>query len=1170
MKKIVRNLMFGLLLLCTGVVATSCSDDPDAAMDTIPYDRVLTPLNFEAEVVASVGTDIEFSWSPMDNADGYILQLFEAVGEEGLAPDYDLATPVKEYDVAPDQIPFVATNLEVDKTFWARVQAYSSKIGDSKWAELVESVSTSAVRKSLNPVVVSRTVSSVTLAWDNADDKGDLNSIQIEKVQPAEGDVPALYTLSAEELEAASAELADLEACTNYKFTLLFGKSGKRGVTTAWTRPSTEGLNEVNSVEGIYNAVNGATGDVKLYVKYNEAGYDMSSVILDLNLGLKVDCNLTMVGETSEDGKKPAIYNLQFTMGAGSTYIHLEDLYFDSNNKCGTLMQNDAAQLTAMEVVNCEICNYQKAIYSVASSGTSNVGKIHYTGVYVHDVNATGSAGGDFIDLRAGKTDEVLIENSTFYAAARTFFRASDNAKLGTATIQNCTFNYVTSTLTSSNNAGIFHVRVATEAQGLFMTKNVFLNEYNDAEPADGGWVRIARNSTDSYAPTCSGNIYYNVGPAWWVSKAYLVGTETSFTEADGMVDGMMLENDPCVNSAAGKLYLADPVIAENKAGDPRWWDAVEPVVVRATELEVVTEPKIWDFTEKTIFQTETIEGNTIIDNIKIYGPAELVMSEGLTFTEAGVMDAKPLSGALHFKAEGYGAVVISTADAGYNGSVQVIAGEDRYTVQADGVPHKVLFGDLQGVNDIYVLAGSAVQILSVEWTQDLTPDATAEVLATPVVLFDVSSVDEGTEQAITASWKAVENAATYEVTFNNVTVEQSELSFTLDAATVAALPVGEYVISVVAKPVETSSKYVKSEAGEAKLKIKEVILGGEVTNTWDFASDAWAAIVSEVAAKGSDGSTDLDVTIDGLNIVAGGKNIRANESGYFQPNGAGSTTTRVFKFEAPASGTLKVKVSNTGSSEDMARMVCVQTGDDASTLQEQAGGSPAEAPLVLSYDIEVSAPTTVYVYPSKGLRFYSLEYTYISAGGPQETVWDISTIFTANLDPLVAADEKSVYVLNEDGSKTDVGVENATATETLYLMGNGKKIKVNHYTTNDGTELSAFNFGGGDAFAFINVDKPGTLTVVAAQGKSVADGSNCKLGVYVGGPHKDLGGYTAGTLVGEQVELPGYDKSLSTNGAATYEFEITDVTAKTMVAITKPGGATSPDIYKVVWTPAN
>ena len=59
MKRIFRNLMFGLAL-CAGVGVTSCSSDLDDPMDTIPYSRVLTPMNFEAEVVAPKGTDVTF------------------------------------------------------------------------------------------------------------------------------------------------------------------------------------------------------------------------------------------------------------------------------------------------------------------------------------------------------------------------------------------------------------------------------------------------------------------------------------------------------------------------------------------------------------------------------------------------------------------------------------------------------------------------------------------------------------------------------------------------------------------------------------------------------------------------------------------------------------------------------------------------------------------------------------------------------------------------------------------------------------------------------------------------------------------------------------------------------------------------------------------------------
>ena len=47
--------------------------------------------------------------------------------------------------------------------------------------------------------------------------------------------------LTDEQKSACEVTVDGLDACRNYKFTLLFGKSGSRGHFTAYTRPSTEG-----------------------------------------------------------------------------------------------------------------------------------------------------------------------------------------------------------------------------------------------------------------------------------------------------------------------------------------------------------------------------------------------------------------------------------------------------------------------------------------------------------------------------------------------------------------------------------------------------------------------------------------------------------------------------------------------------------------------------------------------------------------------------------------------------------------------------------------------------------------------------------------------------------------------------------------------------------------
>ena len=121
-----------------------------------------------------------------------------------------------------------------------------------------------------------------------------------------------------------------------------------------------------------------------------------------------------------------------------------------------------------------------------------------------------------------------------------------------------------------------------------------------------------------------------------------------------------------------------------------------------------------------------------------------------------------------------------------------------------------------------------------------------------------------------------------------------------------------------------------------------------------------------------------MDITVDGLRIVAGGKNVRGyldeNVGNYIQPNGSGSTTVRCFSFTAPGDGVVRVKVSGTSGSADMSRNVCLQVGDDASTLQQIAGGYASSEPTVIEFEIAADNQT-VYIYPSGGLRFFQFEY---------------------------------------------------------------------------------------------------------------------------------------------------------------------------------------------------
>lgn len=1122
MKKILRNLTCGLLL-CGGLFA-GCADVDDVIED-IPYSRTLTPLNFEAEVVASVGTSITFSWSSVANADSYVLEVFagiDSTDDDGkeivVEPDYATALPDYTFDLNPDEVPFTIADMTVDKSYYARVRAVAASIAGSHWAYLTDYVSTSAVRSNLNPVVKERTQTAVTINWDDTEDKTDLTSVRCEPVVAAEGLETVTFPLTDEEKEACSFTVSDLAVCTNYKFTLLFGKSGSRGYVTAWTRPDTEGTTRIESSEAFVNAISSADGDLKLLLAYNDgATYDLTPIMpMNEKEGIfdpyMFGYGLEIYGESSEDGRKPVVKGA-LSLTSGATKVHFEDVALDGGNNIGVfIVVNKDVAMTDAEFINCDMAGFTKGIWnSVAGCSVDN---LIYDGVYVHDVNnqvKVGDAnGGDLIDIRGGAYKKVEIKNSTFYACARTFLQISGaGLTVGTIDVRNCTFNQVTLTHTNKNNSGVFHVRhlnkgvvEATVSDAFTLTKCVFLNMNAPEETASSYWVRMTRASNENYAPTCDGNIYYNVGNAYeeivndnchttffFNLKSLNLNGET-FTEKLALAgDGMMLAEDPCTNSIAGKMYLKNGIIAANRVGDPRWWNASEPVIVRPTELTLVTEPTVWDFTEKTKFQTETLTANTIIENIRIYAteaaPAEIVMNEGVVFSGAAEVSRQgvPQNNAVGFKAMGVGSVKV-VAQSGGLGTVQVLAGEDRYTLLADGVLHTVVLGDQVGENMIYVIAGAAVTLTSVEWSDDLTPDDYTVTLKTPAVTVDPASVDVGTSQDVAVTWEAIENAATYEVTFQGQKSVLSEPVFTIPAATVAALVAGDYEISVVAAPVETSTKYAASEAGVGTLKIKRKIVGEEKTVVWDFSKfDGtnigdynWTSNTAFTADVVWTVNPDVPLTLmNGTNCDAAGSQIKLGEAKNGISGDVYAPTHRALSFVAPGSGK-KLTITHKSGKDKDARACKVSV--DGKLVWTGNGVSDGKTPTVETFDLDVETGQKVYIF-SKGNNVLSIEYTYVAEPKTYEYHWDFGQM-TAQAD--WAVDSKGAWT---DDHEFAVNDRSMTLKKGITLDAGNSRIKMGGKTS-----IGADGYPTNRALIF-TVQGGGILTFEQASASTSAAGRN-------------------------------------------------------------------------------
>ena len=1081
MKKIFRNLKFGLML-CAGAFAASCSDI-DEAMNEIPYTRVLTPLNFEADVDAAVGTDIKFSWSAVSNADAYILELFEAVPtikeEDGkeveiyeMPENFDSSNAYQTVEVAKDGVPFTVKNLAVDKTFWARVQGVSAKIESSRWAYLVEAVSTSAVRSALNPKAKERTETTVTVQWDqNAKDPKDLTSIRYELVVPVEGATATVMPLSDEQISACEAKIENLEPSTNYKFTLLFGKSGSRGHFTAYTRPSTEGTTKIANSADFAAAITGATGDLKLLLAYNGGeAYDLTSNMTKPADSPEFDpytfaYGLEIYGESSPEGAKPVVKG-SFKMTGENANIHFEDVLIDGGNECGYFITTGAT-LGNAEFINCEFTGFTKGLWSGADK--FNVENLIYDGIYAHDINPIGSAGGDFIDLRikaGSKYGTIEIKNSTFYACARTFLRCREGGSVGTVNVANCTFNQVTATISSSNNSGIFELQKFTPA-AVNLTKCVFLNENhpNEVPEQDGKqWVKLTGTKDTNIAPICAGNYFYNVGTTDKNGKNFFLNQKSKDLNGQALTQelalaegGMILTEDPCTNSIAGKLYLKNGAIAANKAGDPRWWNASAPVVVRPTELEPIAEAAAWDFTDKTKFDTETVEGQTIIENIRIYGPAEIVMSTGISFAQAATITNKgvPTASAFEFKADGYGSIEMTAQGKSVTSTVQIVAGGDTYSIIADGKPHKVVLGDLVGVNSIYVLPGSDnTSFTRIAWTKDTTPENTVTALATPVLTLNETSIDEGTQQAVTATWEHNAHAEKYTVTFNSSTTDVTEPAFDIPAATIAALAAGEYTISVVAQPTSTSTKYTPSEAGEAKFKIKKPVVGVEKKIKWDFTAfdgtnitgGTWTSNVKLTETIVWNVNADCPLTI--MKDVAVEQGVQAKmQDGKAYADGS-IPTTRALAFTAPGAGTLTI-VQKAGNATATDRNTWVSVDGKVIDTGYASPGNDGWKPINVDLS-DIEAGKTIYIF-TKGNNFQSVEYTYYALPQTYTYDWDFAQV-TGNeawaVDSKGALTSDQEFVNNERALTLKTGVS-LDKSGSRVKMGGKTTLDSNGYPTN-------------------------------------------------------------------------------------------------------------------------
>ncbi len=1086
MKNSYKKLFGGLFML--GAVCFAGCHQPDAEIDTLDYSRALQPLNFTAAVDRETGYDVNFSWTVAEKTD-YVLSIQE-VNEEGAA----IGSPIEEEILAAAaETPYKVT-LTPERIYKATLQAFSATNPNLPGSLLVEAgpVETYYVMESLNPELVTRTMNSITVKWTNDDgDATQLSKIEAVPLDAASGAAKGSVEIDAETRAAGEATVGNLTPSTQYVVTLYYSKSTRGGVT-AWTAPDTEGATPVESSEALMQAIKDGAEKILVAASADPYVIDFGEPTEDNKTPNPLSAwtkNFTIYGEIGADGAVPEVQGLALTLKPGTEAIEtirIENLLLDGAGE-GVLVTFDtgaALSVGSYVVRNCEVTNYEKGlIYRGSGDKELNVSEILFEGLYIHDVNASGSGGGDLFDLRAGTYGTFTLKNSTIIDAGRTFVFFDEKTSFTSIEICNNTLNKVG--LNCGTRTGLVSLR--SPVSTFLLEKNLFLNEYSTNEN-----VRLIQKHSKGVVPSMSGNYFYNInynskkeenyeGPDFFVSTEPVVTQDMCLSG-----NGKILTSDPCVKSSRNKMELTNSEVAANEVGDPRWWTVAAPVTEIATELTPVTEDYAWPLSDDLIFEPQDITETIIYGNLRFIAsnetfPVSITSDHTITFSGATTFtaDGEPTNNALAIRVSEAGSLILTPSDAGIGVQLEIIAGTERYTVPCDGVEHTVGLGEITGDTYVYITSTGAVEFSSLAWSTEVSVDGDLKALATPVVKAEPASVAWSAEQEVVLSWEAVANAAAYAVTWGTqepVTVTVTEPTFTIPAATVKTLAIGSYPVTVVAQPVETSTKYKASAAGEAKFEVTKITLGTpevsvapstvnvgtsqEVVVSWPAVADAETYAVTfngqtmnqsettltlsaadvallaagryeitVVAQKPSDtdhyadsaaGAGELEIKAvgaqttltwnfsdagfdavvaaigtsdnktysgewNGLNIAAGGKSIKIDTNANdpytrgLRLGGSGSTTERVLSFTAPASGTVTVVTSATGSTTDEERNILVQAGS-AEPESKMAIVRMSKELVTNTFDITVSAPTTIYVYADASINVYKIEFSYVEA----------------------------------------------------------------------------------------------------------------------------------------------------------------------------------------------
>ena len=1099
MKRIFSAIILGVSLIAFGAALSGCAEEMVDINDEVALGRCLTPTELSAKVIN--GEFIEFSWTKSKGATEFVLELYS---------DEQMTELVESITIPAAELPYTA-DLEADMTYYARVKGVNGEgaIADSHWAVFDRALQTYAIKSSLNPELVDRSESSITIKWTK---DPEVDHIRITPALNAEEEYTR-FDVTADAQAAAQVEVTGLNPSVNYTLAVHF-KSAQRGTVSAWTRPAIDGATEVATSEALIQAITDKAAVIK--VAYAETPYVIGNVVLGGPVAI--------YGDATAAGVQPTIQGA-LKIGADVTSIHLEALTFDGLSSADTphnLTFDAAAAVESITVVNCKLNNYLRGVLYENSKGPQ-VGAIKYDGV---EVNNVGGDGGDCFDFRGTATvNSIEFINSTLNTGARTWFRIDAKATLESIKMTHCTFNNLCFA-NNGNNNGIFNIRavnVAGAAPTFVLTHNVFLNMNDENKRC----CLIAKNSTSAFPTELSNNFFYNCYDRFFVAQkdgSSLSGDDLKAAADEGrariLVNGSVeLDADPCVDSARDKYNVTSKEVIEANAGDPRWYAAYVEIPEDLTQ-EVTATGKIWDLTDGQTFK-KMADKDMVRDGIRFFVKNTPInfTKEGFEFSgEAAVgADGIPTDGAIGIKVNEPGSMIISVAAAtGHSNLTVSLDGKVSASVPAGAEYQKVTFANVSGEQMVYIYGCHPATMTFLQWTSDV--QVLDKVLATPVVSIDKTVVDERAEGQITLTWEPVDYAASYNVTVDGKKKNITETTYSFATATFAVEEEGgDFAIQVTAVPAEDDYTREESAAAELSFHVNdvpivdtgEIVDPSAITETY-FADLTEAGGFATQKFEDGTGSVTIDKLTFGDKAELDGKRYKHGGASVLGEDGI--PTNRYVSFKITRAGTISHKViSGSSSATDRAYAVALVTNvagtKTVNVLYQEYSPTSSEAePVKTEVTADMLAGITeaavVYIYTLANCNTYAVGYDPVPAAPAKvDKVWDFSA--TEWVDAMTG----SGIAANTNDSNWNLEVDG------LKVVSGGGSIKWNYSGETYFWQPGGKSDGTTRYFEF-TTDVAGKLTVYASNTGSSEDLTRM-VTVKVGDaePESLPGGYSSSDL---------------------------------------------------------